>query len=143
MIVERDVTITEEGPDKGKTFVIRQMPLIQGDRWANRVALALCKSGVDISGLTQKGKGGKTEFVGLLDIASVINIALKALGGVEDDVAQALLDELMKHVSLKLPSGDTRGVMVETDIASISTLWKLRIEAIKVNLDFLKAGVTQ
>lgn len=143
MIIEKDVTITEEGLDKGKTFVIKQMPLIQGDRWANRVALALAKSGVDVSSLIQKGKGGKTEFVGLLDIAGMINIALKALGGVEDDVAQALLDELMKHVSLKLPSGDKRGVIVETDIASISTLWKLRIEAIKVNLDFLKAGVTQ
>mgnify|MGYP001158985013 CR=1 FL=1 len=143
MIMERDVLITEEGPDKGKTFVVRQMPLIQGDRWANRVALALLKSGVDVSPLTKKAASGKSEFVGLLDMANVINVALKALGGVDDDVAQGLLDELMRHVSYKLPNGTTRTLMVETDIGSISTLWKLRIEAIKVNLDFLKAGVTQ
>lgn len=143
MIVERDVVISEDGADKGKTFVVRQMPLIQGDRWANRVALALMKSGVDVSPLTKKGKDGKAEFVGLLDMANVINVALRALGGVEDDVAQGLLDELMRHVSVKLPNGTTRTLIVDTDISSIGTLWKLRIEAIKVNLDFLKAGVTQ
>jgi len=32
---------------------------------------------------------------------------------------------------------------METDITEIGTLWKLRIEAIKVNLDFLTAGVMQ
>lgn len=143
MIVERDVVISEDGADKGKTFVVRQMPLIQGDRWANRVALALMKSGVDISPLTKKGSDGKAEFVGLLDMANVINVALRALGGVDDDVAQGLLDELMRHVSVKLPNGTTRTLIVDTDISSIGTLWKLRIEAIKVNLDFLKAGVTQ
>lgn len=144
MIVERDVVISEDGADKGKTFVVRQMPLIQGDRWANRVALALMKSGVDVSPLTKGlNVSNAKNFVGMLDMANVITVALKALGGIEDDVAQGLLDELMRHVAVKLPNGTTRTLTVDTDISSIGTLWKLRIEAIKVNLDFLKAGVTQ
>lgn len=129
---------TKEVEAEGKTFVVSQMSLIQGDRWANRVALALCKSGVDISGLTDGG-----EFKGLLDMTGVINVALKALGGVEDETAQRLLDELIDTIKFKLPDGSTRSLLLESDITGIDTLWKLRIEAIKINLDFLMAGVTQ
>lgn len=142
MIRTKDIAITE-GDDKGKTFVVHQMPLLAGDRWANRVALALCKSGVDISGLTVTDKDGKPLFRGLMDITGIVNVALKALGGVDDQVAQELLDELMRHVKFRLPDGSARSLNIESDISSIQTLWKLRIEAIKVNLDFLAAGVTQ
>lgn len=123
---------------EGQTFVVSQMSLIQGDRWANRVALALCKSGVNISDFTD-GAG----FKGMLDMVSVINVALKALGGVEDEVAQRLLDELLSTIKVKLPDGSTRALVLESDIKRIDTLWKLRIESIKLNLDFLTAGVTQ
>lgn len=142
MIRTKDIAITE-GDDKGKAFVVHQMPLLAGDRWANRVALALCKSGVDISGLTVTDENGKPLFRGLMDIAGIVNVALKALGGVDDQVAQELLDELMRHVKFRLQDGSSRSLNIESDISSIQTLWKLRIEAIKVNLDFLAAGVTQ
>lgn len=142
MTITKDVTI-EDGTDAGKTFIVKQMPLLRGDRWANRVALALCKSGVDISGLTTTDESGNAVFRGLLDMVGVVNIALKALGGVDDSVAQSLLDEVLQDVRLRLPNGSDRTVVIESDITSISTLWKLRIESIKVNLDFLAAGVTQ
>ena len=129
---------TKEIQAEGNTFVVSQMPLIQGDRWANRVALALCKSGVDVSGLPS-GDG----FKGMLDMANLMNIAIKALGGIDDETAQGLLDELMSTVKLKLQDGSTRSVILESDITSIETLWKLRIAAIKINLDFLAVGVTQ
>lgn len=142
MIATKDVTI-EDGTDAGKTFIVKQMPLLRGDRWANRVALALCKSGVDIGGLTTTDESGNAVFRGLLDMVGVVNIALKALGGVDDAVAQSLLDEVMQDVRFRLPGGSDRPVVIESDITSISTLWKIRIESIKVNLDFLAAGVTQ
>lgn len=142
MTITKDVTI-EDGTDAGKTFIVKQMPLLRGDRWANRVALALCKSGVDISGLTTTDESGNAVFRGLLDMVGVVNIALKALGGVDDSVAQSLLEEVLQDVRLRLPNGSDRTVVIESDITCISTLWKLRIESIKVNLDFLAAGVTQ
>lgn len=142
MITTKDVTI-ESGADAGKTFVVKKMPLLRGDRWANRVALALCKSGVDVSGLITRGDDGETVFRGLMDMSGVLNIALKALGGVDDSVAQGLLEEVLQDVKLRLPDGSERGLLLETDVSSINTLWKLRIESIKVNLDFLTAGVTQ
>lgn len=142
MILTKDVTI-ESGADAGKTFIVKQMPLLRGDRWANRVALALCKSGVDISGLTTQDAKGAPVFRGLLDMVGVVNVALKALGGVSDETAQALLDEVLQDVKIRLPNGTERNMIVESDVESIGTLWTLRIESIKVNMDFLTAGVTQ
>lgn len=142
MILTKDVII-EDGTDAGKTFIVKQMPLLRGDRWANRVALALCKSGVDISGLTTTDDNGNAVFRGLMDMTGVLNVALKALGGVDDEVAQSLLNEVTQDVRLRLPNGSERPLVLETDVTSIATLWKLRIESIKVNLDFLTAGVTQ
>lgn len=124
------------------TFVISKMPLIQGDRWANRVALALCRGGVDVSGFL----GGSTDLSdikGMIDIVGITNTALKALGGIDDDEAQALLDELLNYIKVQLSDGSTRSIVIESDVKDIQTLWKLRIEAIKINLDFLMAGVTQ
>lgn len=142
MILTKDVTI-ESGADAGKTFIVKQMPLLRGDRWANRVALALCKSGVDISGLTTQDEKGAPVFRGLLDMVGLVNVALKALGGVSDETAQALLDEVLQDVKVRLPNGTERNMIVESDVESIATLWTLRIESIKVNMDFLTAGVTQ
>jgi hypothetical protein len=142
MSTTKDVTI-EEGPDAGKTFIIKKMSLLAGDSWANRVALALCKSGVDISGLTTRDEDGKAVFRGMLDMVGIVPVALKALGGVEEDKALDLLAELINGVKIRLPNGSERPAILETDITSISTLWKIRIESLKVNLDFLTAGVTQ
>lgn len=149
-INQKEVAI-EGGSDDGKVFIVSQMSLIAGDRWSNRVALALFKSGVDVSSLGLK----KDSFNGLFDIGRVVNVALKALGGIEESTAQNLLDELMTVIKVKLPDGKTRPVILQQedqynpdsgrigDITCIKTLWKLRVEAIKVNLDFLMAGVTQ
>ena len=142
MSTTKDVTI-EDGSDAGKTFIIKKMSLLAGDSWANRVALALCKSGVDISGLTTHDDSGNVVFRGMLDMVGVVPVALKALGGVEEDKALGLLAELIRDVKIRLPNGSERPVILESDITSISTLWKIRIESLKVNLDFLTAGVTQ
>lgn len=142
MITTKDVSITE-GADAGKTFVVQKMSLEVGDTWANRVALALFKSGVDISGLIPMDESGKPVFRGMIDMVGIVNVALKALGGVDEDVAQALLKQVLANVKIRLPNGTERSAIMETDITDIGTLWKLRIEAIKVNLDFLTAGVMQ
>jgi len=142
VITTKDVSITE-GADAGKTFVVQKMSLEVGDTWANRVALALFKSGVDISGLIPMDESGKPVFRGMIDMVGIVNVALKALGGVDEDVAQALLKQVLTNVKIRLPNGTERSAIMETDITDIGTLWKLRIEAIKVNLDFLTAGVMQ
>lgn len=142
MITTKDVSITE-GADAGKVFVIQKMSLEVGDTWANRVALALFKSGVDIAGLIPMDENGKPVFRGMIDMVGIVNVALKALGGVDEEVAQTLLKQVLTNVKIRLPNGTERSAIMETDITEIGTLWKLRIEAIKVNLDFLTAGVMQ
>lgn len=139
----------ESGGDEGKTFVVSQMPLMRGDKWSNRVKLALLRGGVDVRALGLDDVLTKGKFTGLVHIPKFINMALKALGGMEDSEAQALLDELTKGVRIKLPDGETRDVILPTetedspDITDINTLWKIRIESIKVNIDFLMSGVMQ
>ena len=147
MILTKEVKI-EEGADAGKVFIVSQMPLIKGDRWANRAALAIMKAGVDVAALKSLTDGAKGDITGMLDIASVLNVLIKALGGIEEATAQALLDELLDVVKIQLPDGGERKIIAPTehsngDINDMQTLWKIRIEAIKVNLDFLKAGVFQ
>lgn len=148
-IKTKEVAITE-GSDAGKVFVVSQMSLIAGDKWANRAALALMRSGVDLTPFRETTiTDGK--FVSLPDLADVLGVVLKALGGIEEDTAQRLLDELLDVIAVKLPDGSTRPLNIPTaanvgrigDVTCIKTLWKLRIEAIKVNLDFLLAGVSQ
>lgn len=133
----------DSGSDIGKTFVVQRMPLIRGDRWANRLALALCKSGVNVDGLVSHDEQGRPVFNGLMQIGNIANIVIKAVGGIDDHVAQSLLDELQEFIKVRLKDGSTRSAILESDITSIDTLWKLRIACIKVNLDFLRAGVTQ
>ena len=90
MITTKDVSITE-GADAGKVFVVQKMSLEVGDTWANRVALALFKSGVDISGLIPMDENGKPVFRGMIDMVGIVNVALKALGGVDEGLLKRCL----------------------------------------------------
>lgn len=47
---EKTFTV-ETGRDAGKTFLIREMPVIQADRWAQRALFAMAKSGMDAQNL--------------------------------------------------------------------------------------------
>lgn len=51
---ERTYTI-ESGRDAGKTFLIKEMPVIQADKWAQRALFAISKSGADASGFNING----------------------------------------------------------------------------------------
>lgn len=140
MIKEKEYTF-EEGPDAGKTFVVKSMPIQQGDSWANRVAVALCGSGISVSHLFKVGEDGKIGFVGLLDIASCIDTLMRMLGGVDPKEVDELVGVLMQNVKLKLADGSVRAPIMDVDISHISTFRKLRSLAIDVNIDFLTAGV--
>lgn len=85
------VTITAEGRDKGKQFEITEMPVDQGERWANRAILMFMNAGGKLPDGTLEGRG-----LAGLDISwrSVIVTGVAALQGVAITQAQPLLDEL-------------------------------------------------
>lgn len=140
MITTKEYTFPD-GPDEGKTFVISTMPIQQGDSWSNRVAIALCGSGVSISHLFAPDAEGKIGFVGMLDVASCIDSLIKMLGGVDPEKVDELVAVLMQNVKLKLADGSVRNPVMDVDISHISTFRKLRSLAFNVNIDFLAEGV--
>ena len=118
------VTITDEGRDKGKVFVLTEMPASQVERWALRALLALSKSGVELP-----------ENVDGAGIAGVAALGLKALSGMDAIDAEYLLDEMFKCVKVQPSQGVLRD-LIEEDIEEIATRLKLRTEVFKLHTDF-------
>lgn len=126
------VPIEDEGRDKGKLFLITEMPSAQGEEWAMRALLALMDSGVDIP-------DGAAE----LGMASLAEVGLKAIGKLKWEIAQPLLTEMFCCVAL-IPDKTRTHVarpVVDDDIEEISTRLKLRMEVFKLHTDFLQAAV--
>jgi hypothetical protein len=77
------LTITGEGRDKGKTFILTEMPADQGERWALRALLALTNTGAAIP----------EEALGA-GMAGLAAVGVQALGMLDSLQVQPLLDEL-------------------------------------------------
>lgn len=123
------ITITDEGRDKGKVFLLREMPASRAEMWGIRAFMAISKSGIDIP-----------DNVANLGLAGIASLGLKALQGVNFDDAKPLLDELMTCVSI-IPDPSTPQViraLIEDDIEEIGTRLKLRSEVFKLHVDFSK-----
>lgn len=79
--VER-LTIIAEGRDKGKTFILTEMPSDQGTRLANRIAFALFNTGAAIP----------EEALGA-GWAALAAVGIQAIGMLKFDTVQPILDE--------------------------------------------------
>lgn len=125
------VTITDEGRDKGKVFLIQEMAASQAERWAVRAFLALSRHGVELpEGLAEAGMAGMASY------------GLSLVGRLPFDEAQVLMDEMFRCVSIVPNPANpaiTRG-LVEDDIEEVPTRLKLRLEVFKLHTDFLKAA---
>lgn len=120
-----DITI-EKGRDAGKTFTITEMPATQGEKWATRALGVLGHSGLGIASL------GKIPFD---------EIFQKVLSASPTEV-EPLMDELLACASF-VKDGQSikmQGNMIDSVIEDISTIFKLKLEALKVNLGFLGIG---
>jgi len=127
------ITITADGRDKGKVFVIEEKSAVQAEKWATRALLAMARSGVDIGDATGAGVRG------------VMALGIKALFGMSFDDAEPLLDEMMTCVSWqvdpKRPEASTRALMTPDDIEEVSTLLRLRSEVVELHTGFSIAGL--
>lgn len=123
--------VTDDNRDKGKKFIITEMPASQGEAWATRALLALIAGGVEMPhGFEHLGMAGMAE------------VGLKALGHLKYEVAEPLLAEMMGCVEIQPDPNNaalTRQIF-EEDIEEISTRIKLRAEVWKLHTGFLSAG---
>lgn len=123
----------EEGSDKGKVFLITEMPLLEADRWAWSLGHGMMKGGLDVDQININKMDVKT-VGGILEFAK---LGVAALGNIERDTLFELLDELTdKCIRIVTESGVTRD-LVDGDVTALKTLNYLRMEAVKLHIGFL------
>ena len=125
-------TVTDEGRDQGKVFVLTEMPASRAESWAMRALLALMAGGVEVPpGFDRMG------------MAAMAEMGIKALVGLKWEVAEPLLAEMWSCVQI-MPDPTKPHVirnLIEEDIEEITTRIKLRAEVWKLHTGFLKAVV--
>ena len=123
-------TVTDEGRDQGKVFVLTEMPASRAESWAMRALLALMAGGVEVpEGFERMG------------MAAMAEIGIKALAGLKWEVAEPLLAEMWSCVQIMPDSSKPHIVrnLIEEDIEEIATRIKIRAEVWKLHTGFLKA----
>lgn len=124
-------TITTEGRDKGKTFVITEMPASQAESWAMRALLALMAAGTEVpEGFERMG------------MAAMAQIGFRALAGLSWEVAEPLLAEMWGCIQIQ--PDPTKPLLlrplIEEDVEEIGTRIQLRAEVFTLHVDFSKVA---
>lgn len=123
-------TVTDDNRDKGKVFVITEMPAGKAERWATRALFALMGSGVQVpEGFENMG------------MAAMAEVGLRALGQLKWEIAEPLINEMFDCIQyMPDPSKPhvVRVLMDDSDIEEITTRVKLRAEVWKLHTGFLK-----
>lgn len=128
---EREIII-EDGPDKGKRFVINMMSAYTGDRWARKLGAACGRSAGRIpEAVISQGPGAFSD------------ITIAIFGHIEENIREELFDELMKCVKIKRGGAPLPTDVIELDFDDPFTLQRVREEAFDLNVNFIKAAVSQ
>ena len=124
--------ITLQDRDKSLTFRITEMSATQLEDWTMRAALVLAAAGSDVPA------GGGIEAVGKY----LAEHGLGAIGAVDYAKAKPLLDEMLGCCFRVLDRTEEKVTPETADayIEDIRTLFKLRMEAIKLNFGFFGSG---
>lgn len=127
--ITKYVVITDEGRDKGKCFLVKEMSALQAEKWAARAWLALAHSGLEIpQEFVQAGFAG----LALATINMVAHVKFEQL--------EPLLDEMMRCVRI-MPDRANPDVVRDLvdnggdgdDIEEVSTRLKLRGEVFNLH----------
>lgn len=131
-MARKELTYTaQDGRDKGKKFKLTEMGAAQAERWAMRAIMALMKSGADIPSDVEK-----------LGMSAMVELGLKAVAGLDWDIAEPLLEEMMSCVQFIPDPAKPQVIrnLFDQDIEEIQTRLKLRLEVFKIHTDFLRAA---
>lgn len=123
--------IDDNGRDRGKIFVITELPASQAESWAMRAILALIAGGIELP-----------DGFELMGMAGLAEIGIKALSKLSWKDAEPLLAEMWQCIRI-MPDPSKPHIirnLIEEDIEEIATRVKLRAEVWKLHVGFLKAG---
>lgn len=128
----KEIVIPDEGRDKGKTFILTEMPAALAEKWASRAFLALAKSEVDIpDGIAEAG------------LAGVAVLGFRMLSRMQFTDAEALLDEMFGCVTYRPDPKNPAYVRapLDDDIEEVRTRLRLRAEVFTLHTGFTIPGV--
>lgn len=132
-VQEYQVSLADtDNRDRGKTYVITEMPATQAEAWAIRALLALARNGTEVP-----AEALQAGFAGLIPYLTNL------VGAVRWEDAQPLLAEMLTCVQYQATI-DSQGTkftrkLVDGDIEETETLMLLRKEVIKLHKGFLRA----
>lgn len=114
------------------TFKVKEMPATQLERWMIRAVLAIADSGANLSDSSDIGAAGNY----------IAENGMAALAGLDYEKAEPLLNELLGCCSRVVERVEERCTpqTVDAYIEDVKTLFKLRLEALKLNLGFFVPG---
>lgn len=133
----KEVTITKEGRDKGKTFRIFELRAYYADRWARRALSLIGKGALEAKNEIQAS-----------GMAAIWAMGIQALVYVEDnDAIDKLLDEMYALIEIKEEMAQRdiigwRQVDILNDIAEVETIFTLRQEVLQLHVNFSMLGAT-
>lgn len=122
------VTISAEGRDKGKVFVLTELSAYEAEDWAGRALFALMNAGVEIPDNIAEG-----------GLAGVAAMGFKAITKLPFDSAKPLLDKMMECVQIQ-PSPTVTRALIPDDIEEVATLLQLRKQVLGLHMDFSMAA---
>jgi len=128
-MARKEITIDIQDRDQTLTFRVREMPATKLESWIIRALVLVAGSGARVPG------GADIKAAG----AFLAEKGLAALGNVDFEKAKPLLDELLGCCSRVIERMEERCTPESVDayILDVATLFRLRMEALKLNLGFL------
>ncbi|MDR1396860.1 MAG: hypothetical protein LBJ14_03935 [Desulfarculales bacterium] len=129
-MARKETIITIQDREQELTFKIREMPATKLEAWIIRALLLLSGAGAKVpDGADLKATG-----------TFLAEKGLSALGNIDYEKASPLLDELLGCCSRLVERVEERCTQESVDnyIIDVTTLFKLRMEAVKLNLGFLE-----
>lgn len=118
------VTITEEGRDKGKKFLLTELPVLQAEKLALRALFALGRGGVEVPKEVME--------MGLMGLQMVF---LSKVTAMHTEDVEPILDEMMECIKFAAPKG-TRNLFPD-DIEELKTLMQLRAQLLVLHTGFI------
>lgn len=146
--MRKEVTIQIEDGERELTFAVRQMPALKLERWINRAVILLARAGgaeIKDMDLTTDGLRNVWRMVGKDDDAGgIAEKVIRTIGGLDYEAAEPLYNELLECCAL-IPDPAKPGrrmpmtaATIEGNIENPITLYRLRLEAVKVNFSFFQ-----
>jgi hypothetical protein len=122
------ITIDAKGRDKGKSFVLTELPTAESEEWAGRALFALMNAGVEIP-----------DNIAEAGLAGLAAMGIKAITKLPFDAAKPLLDKMIECVQIQPSPGIVRS-LIPDDIEEVATMLTLRKAIWNLHTDFFTAA---